>query len=692
MKKRHEAALLFLIVIMAAMLRLNAVDWDDYNHYHPDERYIAWVGTSIEWPKDWSTAFDPHASTFNPFYWPLGAETDGIVLEQDTPRRFAYGHVPLYLGVAATRLVERVGPSIGRLLPDDWLLTKDLLVAAELNEFEHIAAIGRVLAALFDLATIVMLYLLGRWLYGPAAGLVAAAFLALSVMHIQLAHFFASDPFLTFFVVSTLAFLVLGLRGGMSKKVRTAALLAASISLGLAVGSKFSAILLLLPLTLALFLDQTRALKNRIIFLILLVFVALLVFSITNPFAILDWTCELATTEVYIGPVEFLVPETSSCYTENVVLQATMVRGTRDVPFARQYEGTTPYLYFIEMQLKWGMGFIAGAAVFLGFIWAIWRGARICFELWRSKGKRLTQTRLTEILDHSSEYRLGRFEVSRGELVVLSWSVPFFITTGALMVKFMRYLQPLTPFLYLYAALLILTLPWKRLRWIIAALILAASLVRAVSFVNMYAEPHPWRFASEWIFNNVETGSTILNEVWDDQLPDSVNVKDENRHRSEYNAQEVNWLTGADGFDNSTKLEENLELVAEADYLVLSSNRNYGVIPRLDKRYALSSQYYHLLFSGELGFEVAFVYTRMPNLFGLYLRPDTFVWPGLEKNPEVEAFFDDYRTINLGRFDESFTVYDQPLVIIFKNIDGLSADEMGALFEYSESLEEPAAG
>ena len=195
MKKRHEAALLFLIVIMAAMLRLNAVDWDDYNHYHPDERYIAWVGTSIEWPKDWSTAFDPHASTINPFYWPLGAETDGIVLEQDTPRRFAYGHVPLYLGVAATRLVERVGPSIGRLLPDDWLLTKDLLVAAELNEFEHIAAIGRVLAALFDLATIVMLYLLGRWLYGPAVGLVAAAFLALSVMHIQLAHFFASDPF-----------------------------------------------------------------------------------------------------------------------------------------------------------------------------------------------------------------------------------------------------------------------------------------------------------------------------------------------------------------------------------------------------------------------------------------------------------------------------------------------------------------
>jgi hypothetical protein len=313
---------------------------------------------------------------------------------------------------------------------------------------------------------------------------------------------------------------------------------------------------------------------------------------------------------------------------------------------------------------------------------------RLLFSLWRGKGKRYTQERLTAVLEGSSEYRLGRFAISRGELVVFSWTIPFFLTTGVLMVKFMRYLEPLTPFLYLYLALFILSLPWRKVRWAIAIVILAASAARAVSFVNMYSEPHPWRYASTWMFENLEPNATILNEVWDDHLPDSAVIEGQNRHRSEFKALDVNWLTGADDWDNAVKLEENLEVVAETNYLVLSSNRNYGVIPRLDDRYPISSQYYHLLFDGNLGFDVVFVYTRMPNLFGLQLRPDTFEWPGIEKHPTVEAFFEQERTINLGRFDESFSVYDQPLVIIFENSQHLSADEMAELFDYEQPVEE----
>ena len=35
---------------------------------------------------------------------------------------------------------------------------------------------------------------------------------------------------------------------------------------------------------------------------------------------------------------------------------------------------------------------------------------------------------------------------------------------------------------------------------------------------------------------------------------------------------------------------------------------------------------------------------------------------------------------SVGRFDESFTVYDQPFVIVFENTKRLSAEEMLALF------------
>lgn len=685
MRKWLEVAILLIIVLVAAILRFTAIDWDGYNHYHPDERYIAWVATSIERPGDWGTAFEPHSSTFNPYYWPNGAETDGIVLAQDEPRRFAYGHLPLYLGVAATRVIEFAGSSLGTLLPESWLLTSDILNGAELNEFRHIAAIGRALAALFDVATVVMIFFLGRWLYGPAVGLLAAALLTLNVMHIQLSHFFAADPFLTFFVVASMVFMVLSLRRNHSRRRRSVSLAVAAILVGLAVGSKFSAVLLLLPLSITVLVDDDRSRKTRVIMLFAVFIIAFLSFSITNPFAILDWTCDVDSPAFGLGPLEIPLPELSSCYIENLVLQGTMARGTRDVPFARQYLGTNAYLYFVEMQLRWGMGYIAGLVSFTGFGWAVWRVAKVLFGWWKDKGRPRTLKKLDETLEHSSELGIGPYVVTRGELVALAWTVPFFITTGALMVKFMRYLEPLTPFLMLYAAALLLSLPWPRLRRVIIGVVIVAAGIRAVSFVNMYNEPHPWIAASDWIYENVEPGSSILNEVWDDPLPDSVELDGETRRRSEFSAKTVNWLSGTGDLDNQQKMEENLDLVTGADYVILSSNRNYGVIPRLDERYPLSSQYYHLLFDGRLGFEVDYVGTRTPNLFGFSLKPETFSWPGVVAPQTVIDYFNDLPGLNGGRFDESFTVYDQPLVIILKNTGMLSAAEMAELFEHSQS-------
>ena len=71
----------------------------------------------------------------------------------------------------------------------------------------------------------------------------------------------------------------------------------------------------------------------------------------------------------------------------------------------------------------------------------------------------------------------------------------------------------------------------------------------------------------------------------------------------------------------------------------------------------------------------------MPNLFGVHLKPDSFSWPGLNPPEEVTAYFEELRGPNWGRFDESFTVYDQPLVMILKNVGQLSAEEMAAKFE-----------
>ncbi len=72
---------------------------------------------------------------------------------------------------------------------------------------------------------------------------------------------------------------------------------------------------------------------------------------------------------------------------------------------------------------------------------------------------------------------------------------------------------------------------------------------------------------------------------------------------------------------------------------------------------------------------------RFPGLFGFYFKPDTFGWPGLEPPEMAAAYLDSIPGINGGRADESFTVYDQPLVIIFRNVGRLTVEEMRGEFE-----------
>ncbi len=653
MKRWQVWGFVSVILLAAAALRLTGIDWDDYQHYHPDERYITWVATTIERPATWRSAFDPARSPFNPFYWPPEATSAGIEVLQDQHRDFAYGHVPLYLGVLATRFVETVSPPLASVLPAEWLFTQDVLNGAGAIEFRHLTAVARALTALFDVGTVFLVYLLAKRVYNAPTGLLAAALLAVNVMHIQLAHFFISDPFLTFFVVAAVLFMVLPMtKGGTPASPKrtfrtTCALLLASFFVGLAVGSKFTAVLLFLPLALTVYVTH----KDKWLWWLgTAVLTTCLTFFITNPFAILDVSCEVITPASAMGPVTIPALDWRSCYLENVVTQGAMVRGRSDVAFTRQYLGTQPYLFFVEMQLRWGMGWWLGLAAFGGLAWAVWRGSK-------------------------------QFDGRQSpELIMLAWVLPYFLLTGSFLVKFMRYLQPITPFLMIYAAAMLLNI---RGRWVKRGMVTAVLLfttLYALSFVNLYRQPHPWNVGSLWVYEHVPPGALILSEQWDDALPATMLLDGQPRRRSEYRHQELTWLTGADGQDDEAKLEQNLARLAAGDYLTIMSNRVYGVVPRLPERYPLSGQYHQLLFDGALGYEPVYVAARLPSLYGWRLFADRFGWPGLQPPDVVETLLAAHPTFNLGRADESFTVYDQPLLIIFQNTGRLTAVEMRLLF------------
>jgi hypothetical protein len=233
----------------------------------------------------------------------------------------------------------------------------------------------------------------------------------------------------------------------------------------------------------------------------------------------------------------------------------------------------------------------------------------------------------------------------------------------------------------LYGAALLWGIRRPALRLLASAVLLLATALYALSFVAIYSTPHPWSNASRWIYRNVPPGTLIASEQWDDTLPMTLPVDGELRMRREYVEEQLTWLTGAEEADNEIKLAHNLDLLQRAEYVTILSNRIYGVVPRLPERFPISSQYHQLLFDGSLGYEPVYISARIPHLFGIYLKPDSFAWPGLRPPDFVAQYLDSLPGINGGRFDESFTVYDQPLTIIFQNVEHKSIDELRQYFE-----------
>ncbi|MFQ6102255.1 MAG: ArnT family glycosyltransferase [Anaerolineae bacterium] len=396
-----------VVLFLAAALRFYGLNWDGGLGAHPDERYVVGVAESLRWP-----------DRLNPF---------------DVAPDLAYGHLPLYLLVFTGRLAPGVDPLL----------------------------VGRALAALFDLGTVALTFALGRRVCGENIGLLAAAFVALTVLHVQQAHFYTADVLLTCFVLGALFFSVRLAGGGRSLDAWLAGVCA-----GLALGTKFSALLLLLPLGMAC--GRVREGGQVRVLCGLAVWGGMLaVFALTNPFALLAFPT----------------------FWHNVAEQAAIARGVLDVPYTRQFHGTWSYLYPIVQQLHWGMGWPLGLLAFGGLAYGVWRAVRK--------------------------------PPCRAEWVLLAWMVPSLAFVGALYTKFPRYLLPLTPLLALYAARLLTALHRRsrRLASFLAYSSLTYSLFQCLAFVNLYRSPHPWLAASEWFYDHVERGAVVAVEQWDHPLP-----------------------------------------------------------------------------------------------------------------------------------------------------------------------------
>ncbi len=565
----REALILALILAAGAALRLYGLNWDNGQWLHPDERQIYFVTLGLGWPHSLAQALSPES--------PLN------------PRFFAYGSLPIYLLKIVAALLAPLSP----LLRDP----------------DNLHLIGRPLAALFDLGTVYLVYRLAR-LVLPAperrgelrgGALLAAAFVALTVLSIQLAHFYTADTLLTFFVVLTLVLAAAVARGaGLGYQ------LALGAALGLALATKLSAFPLLLLIPVALRLQPEPHTEHQVARLVLTMAVAGATFLLAQPYALIDAPTFLADT----------------------VRESRIAWGALDVPYTRQYAGTLPYVYAMWQTALWGLGLPLGLAAWAGLGGVLGRWLR--HGSWR-------------------------------DTLFITWAGVYFGIVGVFRARHLRYMLPLVPLLCVAAVQLV----WRarpsssalrRRLWALGPwLLLLGSLAYALAFVRIYAAPHPWITASEWIYDNVPAGSTLAVEEWDTALPLPLNVAGRPRRIAEY---DVQTLALYEEPDDAAKWAAVVADLAGSDYLVIASRRLYGSIPRLPERYPLASRYYERLFAGDLGFQLAGEFTRGP----------TWLNPPIPPLPDAAPA--------LLRPDESFVVYDHPRTLIFRNVERLPAAEL----------------
>ncbi len=566
------------------------IGWDGGYMAHPDERHIYDVTANrLQWSGPSSALLDAENSSMNP------RRSDG-----------AGGHLSYSYGTLLVYGLKGISSAVG-------------VVAGErYAEFGGLYRIGRPLAALADLLTIVCVYLLGARLFSGRAGLLAAALSAATVLQVQYSHFYVAEPIMTLFLTAALLQVV---RASQDRNGR--AVLYAGVLLGLAVATKPSAAAFVLAAVLLLFIGGYVSLpatgaagwrkSQRRLFragrlAIVAGAVSVATWAVVEPYAVLD-------TRTYI---------------ENVLAESRIQRGITDMPFTRQYIGTVPGWYHLSEYVRWGVGLPLGAAVIAGFLWSAYRV--VVLRDWRCA-------------------------------LLLGWIAPYTLSILVLEAKWLRYMLPITPALLLLVSAALWTwhaylwagrhkhVPWRPLRARLALLaigsVLGGSVLWTVAWSSIYTRPHNWMQASEWIYENVEPGSTLAQEAWDERLPYALPGEDVETY-------EYHRVDTYEDLSPDQRLFAIQDTLAAADYIVLPTPRLWATVPKSPWRYAVATRYFDLLFEERLGFRRVAVFQQGPGFGG--------------------AWIDDTGA------DDNVAVYDHPQVQIFKKERELHQWEIDALF------------
>lgn len=318
------------------------------------------------------------------------------------PNFFAYGSFPIYTVYATgvlSHLVTECANEVSTCIQGQLPMTNQVL-------FEEAIIIGRLYSALLGTLLIPLVFYLGKKLQGQNTGLLAAFFTTFSVGIIQFSHFATFEIWTTFFVTLLLLVCFRYLKT-QSKKVFvlmaciTGALFSIKIS---------NAVLIIIPALSILFASfknipsltkwftSKQGFLHTSIFSLFLIIFSLSIFVLTNPFVLID-------TEAFKGSITY---------------ESEVALGTLHVFYTGEFYNSIPIVF----QFTKVFPFLLNPVVLL-----------ICLIS-------LVVVTFQAVVTKNKEH----------VLLLVTFFVLFF-TSSFMYVKWVRYMVPTLPFLYLICSI-----------------------------------------------------------------------------------------------------------------------------------------------------------------------------------------------------------------------------------------------
>jgi hypothetical protein len=371
--------------------------------------------------------------------------------------------------------------------------------------------------------------------------------------------------------------------------------------------------------------------------------------------------------------------------------EAEVASGTAQIFYTRQFINTLPVLFQLEKIFPFALGW---PIFILGSIGLLLLTIRLFMLIIRSMFSKISNFKLPAFGGFSGEKQISnQFQISNLKsknnywelaisILIISF-LAYFLPHAFLVAKWTRFMTPIMPFFAVFAGIFLSKILFFFRNWIakyqisnikyqidklnikyifnflyvflIFTFLFLISLP-GLMFFSIYTREDVRLTASRFIYQNIPSGSHVIF--------DTGNVIDIPIPPTPPNPPNLEGVSfDFYGLDNSSRLfEDLLEELTKADYIFVPSRRIFANHLRLPDKYPKTARYYELLFSNQLGFKKIQEISSYPSL------------------PLISQFLNFPISFPDEVSEETFTVFDHPVIRIYKKTNYLSRDAYRELF------------